>query len=88
MSKVYLVKSKTEFLKNLKATCFSLFLFPRFSVWMEAIISITSSLSSTVGVLKFNVAGKLKFNDASESWHDDVILGFNRLIYIGIFDGW
>ena len=57
---------------------------------MEAIINISSSLSLTIGILKFNVAGELKFNDGSESWHDDVILvrqGFNRLICIGIFDG-
>ena len=56
---------------------------------MEAIINICSSLSLT-GILKFNEAGELKFNDGSESWHDDVILvrqGINRLICIGIFDG-
>ena len=54
---------------------------------MEAIINISSSISWTVGVLKFNLAGELKFKDASKSWHDDVILvqGFNRLICIGIF---
>ena len=57
---------------------------------MEAIVNISSSLSLTVGVLNFNVAGELQFNDACESWLEDVILvrqSFNRLIRIGIFDG-
>ena len=84
--------STIESLNNLKTSSSPHFLFPRFSVWMEAIINISSSLSSAVGVLKFNVAEELKFNDASESWVDDVILvrlpfSFNRLNCIGIFDG-
>ena len=73
MSKVSLVTPSTESLNNLKTSSFPHFLFPRLSVWTEAIINISSSLSSTVGVLKFNVAGELNFNDASESWHDDVV---------------
>ena len=45
-----------------------------FSVWIEAIINIPSSSSSTVeAVLDFNAAWVLKFNDASESWFDHVI---------------
>ena len=74
LSKVSLVTSSTEYLNHLKIPSFPHFLFPRFSVWMDAIINISSSLTSTVGVLKFNAAGELKFNYASESWHDDVIL--------------
>ena len=50
---------------------------------MEAIINISNSLSLTIGLLKFNVAGELKFNDASKSWHDDVILVI--LVFILIF---
>ena len=53
--------SSTESLNNLKTSSFLHFLFPRFSVWMEVIIDISSSLSLTVGVLKFNVAGEKKF---------------------------
>ena len=75
LSKVYLVMSSTEYLNNLKTLSFLSFLFPHFSVWIEAIINISGSLFSTVqGVLKFNLAGLLKFNNASESWLDDVIL--------------
>ena len=77
LSKVFLVTSSTESQNNLKTSSFPYFLLPRFSVWMGAIINISSFISSTVGVLKFNVAGELKFNVVSESWwwHDDVILG-------------
>ena len=56
LSKVSLVTLSTESLDNLKTSSFP-HLVPRFSVWMEAIINISSSLSSTVGVLKFNAAG-------------------------------
>ena len=67
--------SSTEYLNNLKTLSFLHFLFPRFSVWIEAIINISGSLFPTVeGVLKFDLAGLLKFNNASESWLDDVIL--------------
>ena len=75
LSKVYLVMSSTEYLNNLKTLSFLRFLFPRLSVWIEAIINISGSLFPTVeGVLKFDLAGLLKFNNASESWLDDVIL--------------
>ena len=57
LSKVSLVTLSTESLNNLKTSSFPHLVFPRFSVWMEAIIKISSSLSSTVGVLKFNEAG-------------------------------
>ena len=65
LSKVSLVTSSTESLNKQKTSSFPHFLFPRFSVCMEAIINISSSLSSTVGVLRFNVAGELTFNEAS-----------------------
>lgn len=42
---------------------------------MEVIVNISSTITSTVeGVLKLNVAGVRKFNDASETCLDDVIL--------------
>ena len=66
--------SSIESLNNLKTSSLPRFLFPRFSVWMEAIINISSSLSSTVGVQKFNAAGELNFNDESQSCLNDVIL--------------
>ena len=74
LSKVSIVTLSTESLDNLKTSSFPHFWFPCFSVWMEIIINISSSLSSTVVVLKFNVARELNFNDASESWYDNVIL--------------
>ena len=75
MPKVYLVASSTESLNNVKTSSFWHFISPRFSVYMEVIVNISSTITSTVeGVLKLNVAGVRKFNDASETCLDDVIL--------------
>ena len=52
LPKVSLVTLSAESLNNLKTSSFLHFLFPRFSVWMEVIIDISSSLSLTVGLLK------------------------------------
>ena len=46
---ISLMTSSTESRKHLKTSYFPHFLFPLFSVWVEAIINISSYLSSTVG---------------------------------------